>query len=945
VTDHEIVHEPDEAVPEKLSPALGLAGETAVERILTLQRTAGNAAVGRLLARQQTSEAPDPFAPAPLKPPDRVVVTDLRYVCMFVGHDLYGTQARRFARFAMKGHKRIEAGSLQQAFAVISADAHAASRTAPVRIDEIVLVAHGHPSGFIKIPLVPGQKGTTVAELKKLQDQFQAGDESRMQFAAARREVIKLLDAGSSIIVRGCRAGRAQALVDALTLFFGGQAAVYVPKEFQGFTRMRIGGAIIPTRVAAYDFLEEKGFVEYGTADTDEQKDRWVRKNLPDGYVPEMFFVAEEEAEKVRYARADDPGIQDFKDYASALQPGDYESEKMHGRAPWGVGRWGPGLDDDLLLDPLSPEEIVERAAEHLAKLRATEAGTPDDWRTIGEEAWWVLRCHSAWARHAQPIDGSPDPIGGLWMPGLSYDTDVLSMQSSRRPDLRAEHTDAFFAVPIQTPTMVPVEEAEEFDAGGGLDARARDVAAAKAREQAKAAHPTKNGGPVLKDGVLNFPAGDPADVITPVPGMPRFPPSSLDLDKGPGASTGPAPLGGGVRPANFKRKIPLKASSAPSDGYFQLRGVEIGLDGYVEWGAKGEREVAVAQLFSYEPGKPYSAGFKGDVKLAETKSGSGWYLKWKGGFETTELQNASEKGKWEISTALEWGNGPYVGELKVFCSYDSVKGELRIGGVKISPAGVQGEFNLPLADGTSVKFKGKALLSADIQPNWPKVAQRLGLRFAGAAVEGAAVGAGATTIATGFAAIGAAEAIVLGGAVVGTGALLYAYYRAVKDWQDIKEVGRVAEQASADVRAGFASAFGLPDKTDGPLFAKGGELGHVMSSKMAERMVKGWESQHPGQSAPFSVQDAEAFTNDQIGASPGLTSGVRQYAFGAFHKWVMAEFYRQWRSQHAGELTLDHNDKYARTYLGLSDIDAPPHEPDWTFVPKPESQVVETPF
>jgi hypothetical protein len=944
VTDHEIVHEPEDAATERVPPALGLAGETTAQRILALQRTAGNAAVGRLLARQQAADTLDPFAPAAKQPPDRVVVTDLRYVCMFVGNDLYGTQARRFARFAMKGHKRIEAGSLQQAFQIISADARAASRGGPVRIDEIVLVAHGHPTGFIKIPLVPGGKGITAGELRRLQGEFQAGDKSRMPFAASRRELIKLLDAGSSIVVRGCRAGRVPELVDALTLFFGGQATVYVPKEFQGFTRMRIGGPIIPTRVAAYDFLEEKGFVEYGTAYSDEEKDRWVRKNLPDGYVPEMFFVAEEEADKVRYARADDPDIQDFKDYASAQQPGDYESEKLHGRAPWGVGRWGPGLSDDLLLDALSPDQIVQRAAEHLAKLRAAEQNTPDDWRTIGEEAWWVLRCHDAWTRQAHSIDDSPDPIGGLWMPGLSYDTNLLGMEAARRPDLRVEHTDAFFAMPIPVPTTEPVEEAEEFDAAAGPEARARDAAAAKARAQAKASA-AKKGAPVVKDGVLYFPAGELEDVIKPVPGMPTFPPASLDLDKGPGASTDPAPLGGSVRPANFKRKIPLKGSSAPSDGYFQLRGVEIGLEGYVEWGAKGEREIAVGQLFSYEPGKPYGAGFKGDVKFAETKSKSGWYLKWKGGFETTELQDASEKGKWEVSTALEWGNGPYVGELKVFCSYDSVKGELRVGGVKISPAGVQGEFNLPLSDGTSVKFKGKALLSADIQPNWPKIAQRLGLRFAGAAAEGAAVGAGATTIATGFAAIGAAEVIVLGGAVVGTGALLYAYYRGVKDWQDIKEVGRVAELASADVRAGFASAFGLPDKTDGPLFAKGAELGHVMSYKMAERMVKGWESQHPGQSAPFSVDDAEAFTNDQISASPALTSGVRRYAYGAFHKWIMAEFYRQWRAQHAGESTLEHNDKYARTYLGLSDIDAPPAQPDWTFVPKPEPQVVEAPF
>jgi len=36
-------------------------------------------------------------------------------------------------------------------------------------------------------------------------------------------------------------------------------------------------------------------------------------------------------------------------------------------------------------------------------------------------------------------------------------------------------------------------------------------------------------------------------------------------------------------------------------------------------------------------------------------------------------------------------GNGNYVGEGKVFCSFDSKKGELRVGGVKFTPVGLQG--------------------------------------------------------------------------------------------------------------------------------------------------------------------------------------------------------------------------------------------------------------
>src|SRR4051794_30286890 len=100
-----------------------------------LQRTAGNAAVGRLLQRDDLL---DPFAPAQPKPIERVEVKELKYACFFVGHDLYGTQARRFVKFAMKDHLPVEAGSLEEAMGKIEADVEKARKGGkPAHIAEI----------------------------------------------------------------------------------------------------------------------------------------------------------------------------------------------------------------------------------------------------------------------------------------------------------------------------------------------------------------------------------------------------------------------------------------------------------------------------------------------------------------------------------------------------------------------------------------------------------------------------------------------------------------------------------------------------------------------------------------------------------------------------------------------------------------------------------------
>ena len=44
-----------------------------------------------------------------------IEVAQLKYVCVFVGYDLYGTQARSFAKSVMSGHTLIEATTMEEA--------------------------------------------------------------------------------------------------------------------------------------------------------------------------------------------------------------------------------------------------------------------------------------------------------------------------------------------------------------------------------------------------------------------------------------------------------------------------------------------------------------------------------------------------------------------------------------------------------------------------------------------------------------------------------------------------------------------------------------------------------------------------------------------------------------------------------------------------------------
>ncbi|HZF54971.1 MAG TPA: hypothetical protein VE093_40250, partial [Polyangiaceae bacterium] len=459
---------------------------------------------------QSTQEAPAPSADAaqeaesestekPKEPPPkrpRAEVKQLRYVCIFVGDDLYGTQARRFAKTVMPEHHLIEASSMEGAMIAMREDARAALQGgAAARVDEVVLIAHGNHTGFIKIPLIPGERGITPAALASLQEEFKAG--AMLSFQEARSEVVGLFDQDTNVIVRGCRVGRSQETVQALAAFFGGQARVYAAKEYQAFTRRHLSSFDKDTREAsikAFDHLAMQGFVPKETVATDDEKVRWVAANLPDGYVPESFLVDEKDVEKVRGAGADDAAIRSLKDYTSA---------QLIGLEKWGVS--APAKAQDAELDPMSASEIVALAKTHLARWNRLQEESPGDWKAIGEEAWWLVRCHYAWSRKAAAPDvRESDPLAGMYMPGLVYDMNELGAQASMRPDLKVPLADAFLDAAIVTPAAPPSEEVEDLS-GEDLSGHQGAVPEEKSGEGEPVASATPTTGEVLEVHTAEF--------------------------------------------------------------------------------------------------------------------------------------------------------------------------------------------------------------------------------------------------------------------------------------------------------------------------------------------------------------------------------------------------------------------------------------------------------
>ena len=973
----------NEAVAEQ-SPAAaaGRAAERELgplaERALALQQTAGNAAVLRLLARQPTATAKPALPPGVQPGADKVTVTDLSFACIFSGgNPLYQTQARRFIGVAMPEDRIIDAGSMQEAVAKMLLAARAAQKGGkPVRIVEIVIVAHANSSGFIRMPLVPGSKGTTLTDFAKLQSEFAAGSYDRFQ--GDRAELIGLIDSGTTIIVRGCElAAQVPGIADAFAAFFGGQPTVYVSKEYQGFSRMRIGGPVIKTKEQAYDFLEAHNYIPYGEAYTKQEKERWVDRHLPDGYVPEMFFLHHEDKAAALAGGPDDPKVQPMKQYDEATAYGD---ERYFQQSS------GTAADDETL-DGLSTQEIVAMAKGYLDELRALRARTPDDWKaaaaqrgtnwppevlrwyTIGEKAWWVLRCDHAWRRKPDAMQVAPgnlDPIAGLYMPGLSYDTDELAMLAAARPDLKVEHRDAFPTASFAAqPADIAVSTADAPAFGGPAGTPAQSGSGT-----AGGAGAAGRSGRMPSDETITLPA-DQITGQTPLPGA--------ALDVAPPKLVGAhgkdllALRGELKRDFEFKYEPPRPILG----GWLIVKKSTISLSGKLDFQGQGSPKIVVGgfgNLVSGGGSVSSGAGQKSEVTIAEGKTTSGVGGKVTGGLELGGLgKTKDEEGaqtargmKAELYVAGKVSLGPVSTELKiVLVGIDETKsvgdqaatgtGPFKILGLKWTITPYEGKIPIPLDDGTTAVLTGTVSFAIEAEPDWKKVAAEVAKLFGRPVVaeEGAVA-------ASGVGAIGAGEAILVAGFAAGAVLTIYAYYRSVEQIEALKDLGRTSNQAVTDFEAGYLQALGLQAAAGNPSSAPGKEGARQGSIYVGYRL-RTWRShehdsdyiqrQHdaedaarraqglgpyPGTYKPPTFTDAELIDAFKDGWQRQGAGSIVHAIDLAYEDAIRVQIYRAYEIQFPDEVTTRAGRYNALARAGLSrylDHDLPSDQPDLTWM------------
>jgi hypothetical protein len=393
-----------------------------------------------------------------------------------------------------------------------------------VRIAEIVLVAHGRPQGRIDVPLTPGGEMITADALVNLRDDINEGKHTGVQ--AARLKVLGLLDEYSNVIVMGCRAGQSPELTANLTAFFGGQANVYIPKVFYAVDEMRIGGPMIKDEVAAYDFLEGEGIIDYGQAYDDKTKKAWVHAHLPNGMVPESFLLdlSDEEKERLVTHRPDDPTIQHYKDRTNL---------QAFGGEKWASTTYaGQGVDEEMA-DMTQPE--LESFIElHASALELLQEKAPDDWQAIGKEAWLILRANREWSARAMSSAEAPSQEGDpsaarLYLlettkpPNLHYDPSDLAVLADRRRDLRIKHHDAFMTAELKSTgadLSGAAETATAFDPNAPEKAPQPPGDAEAAAEPATAPPPaatTADASPAPAAVGATPPGATPAPVVAPV--------------------------------------------------------------------------------------------------------------------------------------------------------------------------------------------------------------------------------------------------------------------------------------------------------------------------------------------------------------------------------------------------------------------------------------------
>lgn len=191
-------------------------------RVLALQRSAGNHAVSSMLARDPDKTAPPPPAPA----------ARVNYVFLMGTGDAFYSGAKAFLE------KQYGAKAIVQATTLAGVLEHVKTQGKPV--NELLIVSHATEEGNLGFSLdaadAAGDKnkadGKSRLEFKELKEANDAGTIPGTEDATTK---VKLIDAQTKVIIKGCNIGRSKLMLNELDKAFGGDTTVTAPTHAQEY--------------------------------------------------------------------------------------------------------------------------------------------------------------------------------------------------------------------------------------------------------------------------------------------------------------------------------------------------------------------------------------------------------------------------------------------------------------------------------------------------------------------------------------------------------------------------------------------------------------------------------------------------------------------------------------------------------------------------------------
>nr|WP_294507599.1 DUF4157 domain-containing protein [uncultured Rhodopila sp.] len=421
-------------------------------------------------------------------------------------------------------------------------------------------------------------------------------------------------------------------------------------------------------------------------------------------------------------------------------------------------------------------------------------------------------------------------------------------------------------------------------------------------------------------------------------------------------------PLGGKdeialVVRGEFARQFEIKFEKQL--GYLKVKKAVVEFNGKIDFKGEGKKELLIGALGSLasKPGESVSlGGDKLELTAKAEDKGTGVTGKVSGGLNIAgqgrtkgdpgeAVTRRGMKSQLYLGCQVAWG--PIAQELKlVILGIDETKTGTdmwTVLGIDWSPLLVQGDFDLPVTDGTKVKFSGTAKLTISAEPDWPKIAARLApLIGRGVATEGAIVAGGASAAAAGGAAagVGGAEAaaaapvvaglgeiVIVSGFAAGIIVMIYSYFKTIQDIEDLKELQRASDAGVADFAGGYLAHLGIGVSTGkGLLASEGARLAEINLTARMARAQRFLADKYP--TVTLSNADLRGAV---LGGIAKDAKSWRKAVYLTYETAIRTAFFKAWREK-MGERTTPAQVLNARARAGVSSVDLA-DDPDYAYI------------